>query len=66
MFYLLVIFFFVFAFVIRRLYDIDRLGVWVLFFFVSFIGWFVFLVFFCIEGIFGSNRYGNDSKFGLN
>lgn len=66
MFYLLVIFFFVFVFVICCLYDIDCLGVWVLFFFVLFIGWFVFLVFFCIEGIFGSNCYGNDLKFGLN
>ncbi|EOM1390191.1 DUF805 domain-containing protein, partial [Escherichia coli] len=41
-------------------------GAWALLFFVPFIGWLVLLVFFCTEGTSGSNRYGNDPKFGSN
>ena len=56
----------VLALAIRRLHDTDRSGAWALLFFVPFIGWLVLLVFFCTEGTSGSNRYGNDPKFGSN
>ncbi|HDI9118718.1 TPA: DUF805 domain-containing protein [Escherichia coli] len=65
MLYLLATFLPVLALAIRRLHDTDRSG-WALLFFVPFIGWLVLLVFFCTEGTSGSNRYGNDPKFGSN
>ena len=61
MLYLLATFLPVLALAIRRLHD-----TWALLFFVPFIGWLVLLVFFCTEGTSGSNRYGNDPKFGSN
>ena len=66
MLYLLATFLPVLALAIRRLHDTDRSGVWALLFLVPFIGWLVLLVFFCTEGNSGSNRYGNDPKFGSN
>lgn len=66
MLYLLATFLPVLALAIRRLHDTDRSGAWALLFFVPFIGWLVLLVFFCTEGTSGSNRYGNDPKFGSN
>ncbi|HGC2700143.1 TPA: DUF805 domain-containing protein, partial [Escherichia coli] len=33
---------------------------------VPVIGWLVLFVFACLEGNSGSNRYGNDPKFGSN
>ncbi|EPX1268606.1 DUF805 domain-containing protein [Escherichia coli] len=66
MLYLLATFLPVLALAIRRLHDTDRSGGWALLFFVPFIGWLVLLVFFCTEGTSGSNRYGNDPKFGSN
>ncbi|HCY2327231.1 TPA: DUF805 domain-containing protein [Escherichia coli] len=66
MLYLLATFLPVLALAIRRLHDTDRSGTWALLFFVPFIGWLVLLVFFCTEGTSGSNRYGNDPKFGSN
>ena len=65
MLYLLATFLPVLALAIRRLHDTDRSGAWALLFF-PFIGWLVLLVFFCTEGTSGSNRYGNDPKFGSN
>ncbi|MFP1528506.1 DUF805 domain-containing protein [Escherichia coli] len=65
MLYLLATFLPVLALAIRRLHDTDRSGAWRPFF-VPFIGWLVLLVFFCTEGTSGSNRYGNDPKFGSN
>ncbi|ERC63970.1 DUF805 domain-containing protein [Escherichia coli] len=66
MLYLLATFLPVLALAIRRLHDTDRSGAWALLFCVPFIGWLVLLVFFCTEGTSGSNRYGNDPKFGSN
>ncbi|WP_126675676.1 DUF805 domain-containing protein [Escherichia coli] len=66
MLYLLATFLPVLALAIRRLHDTDRSGAWALLFFVPFIGRLVLLVFFCTEGTSGSNRYGNDPKFGSN
>ncbi|MEX3229128.1 DUF805 domain-containing protein [Escherichia coli] len=66
MLYLLATFLPVLALAIRRLHDTDRSGDWALLFFVPFIGWLVLLFFFCTEGTSGSNRYGNDPKFGSN
>ena len=76
MLYLLATFLPVLALAIRRLHDTDRSGAWALLFFVPFIGWLVLLVpiigwlvlfvFACLEGNSGSNRYGNDPKFGSN
>ena len=66
MLYLLATFLPVLALAIRRLHDPDRAGAWALLFFDPFIGWRVLLVFFCTEGTSGSNRYGNDPKFGSN
>ena len=66
MLYLLATFLPVLALAIRRLHDTDRSGAWALPFFVPFIGWLVLFVFACLEGNSGSNRYGNDPKFGSN
>ena len=66
MLYLLATFLPVLALAIRRLHDTDRSGAWAFLFFVPFIGWLVLLFFFCTEGTSGSNRYGNDPKFGSN
>ena len=66
MLYLLATFLPVLALAIRRLHDTVRSGAWALLFFVPFIGCLVLLVFFCTEGPSGSNRYGNDPKFGSN
>ena len=56
----------VIALCVRRLHDTDRSGAWALLYLVPIIGWLVLLVFFCTEGTSGSNRYGNDPKFGSN
>jgi len=46
----------------RRLHDVDRSGWWQLLWFVPIIGWIVLLVFFCLDGNTGSNRFGSDPK----
>jgi len=46
----------------RRLHDIDRSAWWSLLVFVPMLGWLVLLVFFCLDGTYGSNRYGFDPK----
>lgn len=47
---------------IRRLHDIDRSGWWLLVWLVPFVGWFVLLIFFCLDGTYGRNRYGHDPR----
>jgi uncharacterized membrane protein YhaH (DUF805 family) len=43
---------------IRRLHDTDRSGWWVLIGLVPFVGWIVLLVFACLSGTPGPNRFG--------
>lgn len=45
---------------VRRLHDTDRSGWWILIGFVPVIGGIVLLVFMCLVGTAGSNRYGAD------
>jgi uncharacterized membrane protein YhaH (DUF805 family) len=50
---------------VRRMHDQDRTGWWVLIGIipvVNYIGVFVILVFMCLEGIKGDNRFGPDPK----
>lgn len=47
---------------VRRLHDIDRSGWWMLLWFVPILGWTVLLVFLCLDGNQGGNRYGFDPK----
>ncbi|MBB3356663.1 MULTISPECIES: DUF805 domain-containing protein [unclassified Novosphingobium] len=47
---------------VRRLHDIDRSGWWFLLIFLPILGWFALLVFMCLDGTRGSNRYGSDPK----
>ena len=50
---------------IRRLHDTDRSGWWILLGFVpivNYIGIWVLLVFYCLEGTKGPNRFGEDPK----
>ena len=52
------------AVVIRRLHDTDRSGWWILISLVPLIGPIVLLVFCCIDGTRGPNRFGPDPKGG--
>ncbi|HLZ79190.1 MAG TPA: DUF805 domain-containing protein [Sphingomonas sp.] len=45
---------------IRRLHDLDKSGWWLLILLVPLIGAIVLLVFMCIEGTRGTNRFGSD------
>ena len=45
---------------IRRLHDTGRSGWWLLIDFVPFIGAVVLLIFFCLPGTSGPNKYGDD------
>lgn len=47
---------------VRRLHDTDRSGWWVLISLVPLIGGIVLLVFMCLEGTRGPNKYGPDPK----
>lgn len=47
---------------VRRLHDTDKSGWWMLIALVPFIGAIVLLVFFCMEGTRGPNRFGPDPK----
>ncbi len=47
---------------VRRLHDIDRSGWWLLLIFLPILGWFVLLVFYCLNGTPGPNRFGDDPK----
>lgn len=50
------------AVAVRRLHDIDRSGWWLLLIFLPILGWFVLLVFYCLSGTQGPNRFGGDPK----
>lgn len=50
------------AVAVRRLHDIDRSGFWLLLSFVPFLGWFTLLIFMCLDGTAGGNRFGADPK----
>ncbi|MEP7045021.1 MAG: DUF805 domain-containing protein [Dokdonella sp.] len=47
---------------VRRLHDTDRSGWWLLICLVPLIGGIVLLVFMCLEGTRGTNRFGADPK----
>lgn len=50
---------------VRRLHDTDRSGWWVLLGIVpilNYVGWIVLLVFYCLDGTKGENRFGPDPK----
>ena len=44
---------------VRRLHDTNRSGWWLLLYFVPFVGGIVILVFMCLEGTKGANKYGD-------
>jgi uncharacterized membrane protein YhaH (DUF805 family) len=44
----------------RRLHDIDRSAWWILIGLIPFVGWIVLLVFACIPGTPGPNKFGAD------
>jgi len=45
---------------VRRLHDTDRSGWWLLLLLIPVIGWIVVLVFNCMRGTVGPNRFGED------
>ena len=45
---------------VRRLHDTDRSGWWILLMFVPVVGTIVLIVFFCLRGDEGRNRFGPD------
>jgi uncharacterized membrane protein YhaH (DUF805 family) len=47
---------------VRRLHDTDRSGWWLLLIFIPIIGWIVLIVFYCLDGTSGTNRFGADPK----
>lgn len=47
---------------VRRLHDTDRSGWWILLGIIPVIGAIVLLVFLCLEGTVGDNRFGSDPK----
>ncbi len=50
------------AVLIRRFHDQDRSGWWVLLGLIPYLGGLILLVFMCIEGTRGENRFGPDPK----
>ncbi|MEG8279900.1 DUF805 domain-containing protein [Streptomyces sp. AHA2] len=48
---------------VRRLHDTNRSGWWILIGFIPLVGAIVMLVFLCLEGEAGSNKYGHNPKF---
>ena len=50
------------ALAIRRLHDTDRSGWWLLIGLIPLVGAIVLLVFYCLEGTAGPNRFGEDPK----
>ncbi|AWM80730.1 DUF805 domain-containing protein [Gammaproteobacteria bacterium ESL0073] len=48
------------AVTVRRLHDTDRSGAWFFINFVPYIGGLVLLIFMCLNGTPGSNRFGED------
>jgi uncharacterized membrane protein YhaH (DUF805 family) len=49
---------------VRRFHDQDKSGWFVLLGFIPYIGWLIVVVFMCIEGTSGPNRFGADPKGG--
>jgi uncharacterized membrane protein YhaH (DUF805 family) len=49
------------AVAVRRLHDINKSGWWLLLYLIPF-GFLVLLVFFCLDGTKGENRFGPDPK----
>ncbi|MCH9757729.1 MAG: DUF805 domain-containing protein [Proteobacteria bacterium] len=47
---------------IRRLHDTDRSGWWFLIGFIPILGMIVLLIFACLDGTVGPNRFGEDPK----
>jgi len=47
---------------VRRLHDTDRSGWWMLLLLLLVIGWIILLVFFCLRGTDGPNRFGSDDS----
>ena len=45
---------------IRRLHDLDRSGWWYLILFIPLIGWVVLIIWACMRGTLGANRFGPD------
>jgi uncharacterized membrane protein YhaH (DUF805 family) len=50
------------ALVFRRLHDTDRTAWWILIGLVPIVGSIVLLVFYCLDGTRGDNRFGSDPK----
>ncbi|MES2986324.1 MAG: DUF805 domain-containing protein [Pseudomonadota bacterium] len=50
------------AVAVRRLHDTDRSGWWLLFNLVPLVGFITIIVFYCLEGTSGPNRFGEDPK----
>ena len=48
------------AVAVPRLHDTDRSGWWILLIFVPIFGWIVLIVFYCLRGDAGTNRFGPD------
>ncbi len=48
------------AVVVRRLHDTDSTGWWLLLILIPFVGWVVLIVWWCLEGSKGENRFGTD------
>lgn len=48
------------AVTVRRLHDTNRSGWWLLLYFVPIVGPIVLLVFMCLEGTKGANKYGDE------
>lgn len=53
------------AVAVRRLHDQDKSGWFYLISFIPYVGGFVMLIFMCLEGTAGPNRYGPDPKGGM-
>ena len=58
----LIIFIPALAVIVRRLHDQDKSGWFILLQFIPYIGGIIILIFMCIEGTKGENRYGPDPK----
>ena len=50
------------AVIVRRLHDIDKSGWWSIILFIPLIGPIVIIVFMCLDGTSGTNRFGPDPK----
>ena len=51
-----------FTVAVRRLHDTDRSGWWLLLILVPLLGWIALIVFYCLDGTAGPNRFGIDPK----